>query len=230
MSKQYRVIVITLTVICLVATSLAFYIVIKLPPEQLQAQLKYAGIWAPLLYIVIYVIATILILPSTALNLTGGAIFGPWLGTLWTSIAALVAAIVTFAFTRTIGQQWAKRRLTGNWQALDAELKQGALWYIAAIRLLPIIPYGLVNFAAGLTSIRSKDYVLGTCLGTIPGLLPFVLLGSFGVQAIQTGDILPLLGSLGMIGILILGATWYRRHRQDPTLALRHHDDSPEQE
>ncbi|WP_448562589.1 TVP38/TMEM64 family protein [Trichothermofontia sp.] len=228
MTKSYRGIILVLTVICFAATVLAFYIVIKLPPEQLQAQLKHAGFWAPLFYIVIYVIATVLILPSTALNLTGGAIFGPWLGTLWTGIAALVAAIVTFVFTRTAGQKWVKHRLTGNWQALDAEFKQGGLWYIAAIRLLPIIPYGLVNFAAGLTSISSRDYVIGTCLGTIPGLLPFVLLGSFGVQAIQTGDVLPLLSSLGMIGVLILGAIWYRRHRKDPSLKLRKNQASEE--
>lgn len=183
---------------------------------QMQAWLDRAGAWAPIIYIAVYVVATILVLPSTALNLTGGAIFGPWIGTLWTSIAALIAAIAAFAFTRTIGRRLIEQRLAGRWQALDAEIQQGGIFYMCAIRLLPIIPYGLVNFAAGLTSIRFKDYLLGTALGTVPGILPFVMLGSSGLRALQTGDVLPLMGALALIGLLVGGATWYRRRRAYP--------------
>ncbi|MGA9381574.1 MAG: TVP38/TMEM64 family protein [Phormidium sp.] len=209
-----------LTIICLVATGLAIYLLGGINPEQLQLWLKQAGIWAPIIYIVIYTIATILVMPSTALNLTGGAIFGPWLGTLWTSIGAIVAAVVAFIFARTSGREFVARKLAGKWQAMDAEMQQGGLFYMFAIRLLPIIPYGLVNFAAGLTSIRFRDYLLGTILGTVPGILPFVLLGSSGLQAIRTGDILPLMGALALTGILVGGATWYRRRRRNPKAEL----------
>ena len=206
--------------ICLVATGLAIYLLGGINPEQLQLWLKQAGIWAPIIYIAIYTIATILVMPSTALNLTGGAIFGPWLGTLWTSIGAIVAAIVAFIFARTSGREFVARKLAGKWQAMDAEIQQGGLFYMFAIRLLPIIPYGLVNFAAGLTSIRFRDYLLGTILGTVPGILPFVLLGSSGLQAIRTGDVLPLVGALALTGILVAGATWYRRRRRNPSSEL----------
>ncbi|HEY9300797.1 MAG TPA: TVP38/TMEM64 family protein [Phormidium sp.] len=209
-----------LTIICLVATGLAVYLLGGINPAQLQLWLQKAGIWAPIIYIVIYALATILIIPSTALNLTGGAIFGPWLGTLWTSIGAIVAAIVAFIFARTSGREFVAHRLAGKWQAMDAEMQQGGLFYMFAIRLLPIIPYGLVNFAAGLTSIPFRDYLLGTILGTVPGILPFVLLGSSGLQAIRTGDILPLVGALALTGILVAGATWYRRRRSNPKKAL----------
>ncbi len=190
-------------------------------PKQLQVWLHHAGIWAPIIYIALYTVATLLILPSTALNLTGGAIFGPWLGTLWTTIAAIIAAVVSFAFTRTIGRETITRRLAGRWQAMDAEMRQGGLFYMFAIRLLPIIPYGLVNFAAGLTSIRFRDYLLGTVMGTVPGVLPFVMIGSSGLQAMKTGDVLPLMGALGLTGVLVGGAHWYRRRRQSPQQALR---------
>lgn len=205
-----------LLLFCLIATILVAYGLGGISPQQIQVWLHEAGIWAPIIYILIYSISTILILPSTALNLLGGAIFGPWIGTLWTSIAAIIAAIVAFAFTRTIGRDLIARRLAGRWQALDAELQQGGLFYMFAIRLLPIIPYGLVNFAAGLTSIRFKDYLAGTALGTVPGVLPFVMLGSSGLRALQTGDILPLIGALTLIGFLMAGVTWYRRRRAYP--------------
>jgi uncharacterized membrane protein YdjX (TVP38/TMEM64 family) len=85
-----------------------------------------------------------------------------------------------------------------------------------AIRLVPIMPYGLVNFAAGLTSVTFKDYLIGTVLGTVPGILPFVLLGSSGLKAIRTGEMMPLVGTLALLGMLVAGSTWYRRRRTFP--------------
>ncbi|MEB3219525.1 MAG: TVP38/TMEM64 family protein [Nostocales cyanobacterium 94392] len=202
-----------LTVISCIVTALVMHLLGGIKPEQLQEWLRQVGIWAPVVYIVIYIIATFLMLPSTALNLTGGVIFGLWLGTLWTSIAAITAAVVSFFYSRNFARQVLIKKLARSWQTMDAELHRGGIFYILAIRLLPIIPYGLVNFAAGLTSVSFKDYFIGTVLGTIPGILPFVLLGSSGLKALRTGDILPFMGALGLIGMLVLGATWYRRYR-----------------
>lgn len=210
-----------LTVFCIAVTALAVYILGGIDTAQLQVSLNQLGIWTPIIYIVLYTVATLLILPSTALNLTSGAIFGIWLGTLWTSIAAIIAAIVAFAFTRTVGREMIASKLAGRWQAIDAEMSQGGLFYVFAIRLLPLIPYGLVNFAAGLTSIRFRDYFLGTILGTVPGVLPFVMLGSSGLQALKTGDYLPLMGALGLTGLLVGGSTWYRRRRKSPQKKLQ---------
>lgn len=200
-----------LTFICVVATGVAIYLLEGIDPAQIQTWLKLSGIWTPIIYIVLYVVATVLVLPSTPLNLTGGAIFGPWLGTVWTSLGAIIAAIVSFGFTRTIGREAVVERLAGRWQAMDAEIRQGGLFYIFAIRLVPIMPYGLVNFAAGLTSVSFKDYVLGTTIGTVPGIFPYVMLGSSGLKAMKTGDVWPLITALTLTGILIAGSTWYRR-------------------
>lgn len=205
-----------LVLLCGVATAAALVWSGNLEHDRLQAIVDAAGIWAPIIYMVIYTICTLLVLPSTALNLMGGAIFGAVGGIGWTSIAAIVAAIIGFAIARTVGYGAFSRRLAGRWQAMDAELRQGAVFYMFAIRLVPVLPYGLVNFVAGLTSIRFRDYLLGTALGTVPSVLPFVLLGSSGVQMVQTGDVWPLLVALGLTGLLVGGSTWYRRRRTFP--------------
>lgn len=93
-----------LTVACTVVTVLAIYFISGVDSAQIKQLLQPLGIWTPIVYIVIYVLATVFMLPSTALNLAGGALFGLWWGTLWTSIAAVMAAIATFLFTRTIGR------------------------------------------------------------------------------------------------------------------------------
>ncbi|MBA2750268.1 MAG: TVP38/TMEM64 family protein [Tatlockia sp.] len=209
--SNIKISILVLTIVCFVATGGVIYLLGGIDPVQIQAWLKSAGFWGPIVYIVLYVAATILVLPSTALNLIGGAVFGAVWGTLWTSLGAIIAAIVAFTFTRTVGREAVTKRLGGRWQAMDAEVCRGGLFYMFAIRLVPIMPYGLVNFAAGLTSISFKDYVLGTTIGTVPGILPFVLLGSSGLKALHTGDVLPLVGALALTGILVGGSTWYRR-------------------
>lgn len=202
-----------LIIICALATIGAAYLASKVDAETIQNWLSTLGIWGPIIYILIYTAFTLLILPSTALNLMGGALFGAWLGTLWTTIAAIVAAIIAFWFTRKFNQTRIVHRLNNHLSSLDKELQQGGLFYIAAIRLLPILPYGLVNYIAGLTSIKFRDYFLGTLIGTLPGVLPFVLLGSTGSTALRTGDTLPVLIPLCLIGLLLGGSTWYRHNR-----------------
>lgn len=197
--------------LCLVATALTAYLLAGINPDKIQAWVRNVGVWAPIIYIAIYVVATTLLLPSTALNLSGGAIFGLGIGILWTSIGALIAAVIAFLFTRTIGCDQARKRFSQSWQAMDAEISRGGLFYMFAIRLLPIIPSGVVNFSAGLTSISFKDYFLGTCLGTVPGIFPFVMLGSSGATAIKTGDLFPVLGTLLLLGCLAIATTLYRR-------------------
>lgn len=218
---NFRIGIVLLLVVCITATSLAVYLLGGTDPGQFQAGLVAVGDWAPVIYMMLYIVATVLVLPSTVLNLTGVAIFGPWLGTAWTSISAIIAAVVAFAFTRTVGRKAVAKRLAGRWQAMDAEVRRGGLLYIFAIRLMPIMPYGLVNLAAGLTSISFQDYILGTVLGTVPSVLPFVLLGSSGLQAVYSGNMLPLVGTLALTGALVAGSTWYRHRRAFPSKAVK---------
>jgi len=218
---NFRIAIVLLILVCITATSLTVYLIGEIDPGQFQAGLVAAGDWAPVIYMVLYIVATVLVLPSTVLNLAGGAIFGPWLGTAWTSISAIIAALVAFTFTRTVGRKTVAKRLAGRWQAMDAEVRRGGLFYMFAIRLMPIMPYGLVNLVAGLTSISFQDYILGTVLGTVPSVLPFVLLGSSGLKAIDSGDMLPLAGALALTGILMAGSTWYRHRRTFPSKAVK---------
>ena len=207
--------IIAIALFCIIATILGIYLLGGINQKELQLWLQQMGIWAPIIYILVYSIATICILPSTPLNLTGGAIFGSVWGTVWTSIAAILAAMLSFGFSRTIGRNLVEQRLAGKWQSIDREMHQGGFFYMFAIRLLPLIPYGLVNFAAGLTSIKFRDYFFGTLLGTVPGILPFVMMGA-GLTALKQGDVFPMLIALALTGILVGTATWYRRHNRPP--------------
>jgi len=199
-----------LTLICIFISGIAIFFMGGINPQFLEDSLTKLGIFAPFLYIFLYILATILLLPSTPLNLSGGLIFGFWWGLLWTAIAAIIAAMVSFAYGRFLGRKWVKKRFGIHLQRLDKEIKKGGMGYIFAIRLLPLIPYGIVNFGASLTSVSGKEYLLGTIFGTIPGILPFVMMGA-GISSLEKGDMLTITLSLTLTGLLVGGATYYRK-------------------
>jgi uncharacterized membrane protein YdjX (TVP38/TMEM64 family) len=202
-----------LTLACLGITLVGAYYLGAVDAQILQKWLAGAGIWAPLVYILVYTIGTLLLLPSTPLNLSGGAVFGVVWGTFWTTVGAILAAVISFWFSRTIGRDYVQRRFADRWRLVDREIRGGGIYYVIAVRLLPLLPYGLVNFGAGLTSMRFRDYLVGTLIGTTPGLIPFVMMGS-GLAAVRQGNLWPLTIPSALIGVSVGAATWYRRHRQ----------------
>lgn len=205
-----------LTFVCIVVTVITMYIIADIDADRVKEWLKSWGIWAPIVYILVYTIGTLILLPSTPLNLAGGALFGLWGGTAWSSLGAIFAALLAFSFARTIGRNWVASRLAGQWEAIDADIQRSGLFYLFAVRLLPLLPYGLVNLAAGLTSVTWRDYTLATSVGTVLGLLPFIAIGSAGRDVMQGGSIWGLILALTFVASLIFGATWYRNRRPFP--------------
>jgi uncharacterized membrane protein YdjX (TVP38/TMEM64 family) len=183
--------------------------------QQISELIENSGYIGYLIFIITYVIATLLVLPSTAFNLLGGALFGGVEGLFLTSTAALISAIAAFGLARWLGKDYVERFILKDFDKLNQQLKLGGFFYTFAARLLPLIPYGVVSFAAGLSQIRKQDYILGTLLGTPLGLAPFVWLGSSGVRALSSHDLLPLIISSTVIAVLIAISTWYQQRQTD---------------
>jgi uncharacterized membrane protein YdjX (TVP38/TMEM64 family) len=208
-----RALVLGLTLACLGLTVAGAYWLGSLDRSVLAHWLNQHGWGAPLLYVLVYIIFTFLLLPSTPINLLGGAVFGVFWGTVWTTIGAVLAAVVCFWFSRTLGRNFVQRRFGQRWQQFDREIAAGGLFYMVALRLLPLLPYGLVNFGAGVSRVKFRDYLLGTVIGTTPGLLPFILMGD-GLTDLRRGDLWHFTVASTLVALLLGGATWYRRRKR----------------
>ncbi|APB33872.1 hypothetical protein GlitD10_1549 [Gloeomargarita lithophora Alchichica-D10] len=167
-----------------------------------------AGMWGAGLYIGLYIVTTLALLPTTPLNLAAGLVFGPGWGLLWTVVGALLAAVVGFALARGVGQAWVKRRLAKHWSGLSEYFQRRGAWVLFWVRLLPIFPYGLVNYGAGLVGISWRDYLLTLVPGTLVGVAPVVWLGS-GLGAGRGGW---LWVGLALAGLLWWGGRAWSRH------------------
>lgn len=145
--------------------------------EQLEDLVAAAGVLGPVAFVVAYAALTVLLVPGTAASVAAGVLFGPVWGTVLTVIGATAGASAAFALARRGGRERARRRFGDRAERVDAWLAGRGLGAVLVARLMPIVPFNAFNYAAGLTSIRSRDYVLGTAVGIIPGTIAFVALG-----------------------------------------------------
>ncbi len=133
--------------------------------------------WAPLLVIGIYLIAGLLAFPVTLLIAATAAAFGPFLGFAYAAVGALASAVVTYAVGAVMGRETLKGLIGPRVNRVRQRIARGGVLAIAAIRLVPLAPFTLVNLAAGASDIRLTTYVAGTILGLLPGLLMLSALG-----------------------------------------------------
>jgi phospholipase D1/2 len=138
--------------------------------------------WAPLLVVGIYLVAGLLAFPVTVLIAGTAAAFGPLLGFTYAGIGALASAVVTYAVGAVMGRETLKGLIGPRLNRIRQRIARGGVLAVAAIRLVPLAPFTLVNLAAGASDIRLTTYVAGTILGMLPGLL---LLSALGHQIMR---------------------------------------------
>ena len=147
-----------------------------------------AGAAGPLVFIVAYVAATVLLVPGSVLTLAAGFLFGPALGTAVVSVASTAGAAAAFLVGRYAARPAVERRIAGNprWAAVDAAIGRQGAKVVLLLRLSPLFPFTLLNYALSLTTIEFGPYVLASWAGMLPGTVAYVALGGAGKAAAET--------------------------------------------
>lgn len=138
------------------------------------------GFWGPAIFILIYIVATVFLIPGSLLTLGAGAIFGLALGSVYVSIASTLGATSAFLVGRYFARKWVAAKIEGNekFKAID-EAVAGEGWKIVGLtRLSPAFPFTLLNYAYGLTKVRLRDFFFASWIGMMPGTLMYVYLGA----------------------------------------------------
>lgn len=137
------------------------------------------GPWAPAAFILLYAGVCLALLPAAALTVGAGLIFGPVKGFVLVSAGATLGATLSFLVGRHVARGWVQAKLQGNPKlaALDEAVARAGWKAVFLLRLSPLFPFVLLNYALGLTRVDLKGYVLATWIGMMPGTLAFVFLG-----------------------------------------------------
>ena len=202
----------------LIGSALALYHRDQLQPERLAAWLQHAGPAAPLLFVLVYALGTVLFVPGSLLTLAGGALFGPLLGTLYNLTGATLGATLAFLLARHLAGDWVARRTGGRLARLKTGVEDEGWRFVAFTRLVPLFPFNLLNYALGLTRIPLGPYVLTSALCMAPGALAYTWLGYAGRQALTgaEGAIRNALLALALLAAVALLPRLIKRLRQTP--------------
>lgn len=155
----------------------------QLDVAALEAQIGNLGALAPLAFMVIYALATVLFVPGMVFSLIGGALFGPFWGTLYNLLGASLGATLAFLAARYIASDWVARKSAGRLKQVITGVEAEGWRFVALTRLVPLFPFNLLNYALGLTRIRLAHYVLATLICMAPGAAAYTWLGYAGREA-----------------------------------------------
>lgn len=125
--------------------------------------------WFPLLFILIYVIGVIISFSGLILTVAGGLIFGVIKGTLINVIASNIGASIAFLIGRYLGRDFVEKLVKGKLKSIDDKIEENGFITILRLRLIPIVPFNLLNYASGFSKVKYREYVLGSVIGMFPG-------------------------------------------------------------
>jgi len=179
--KNKKLTISMITLLILVITYFAFFR--GLTPEILRNYIGGFGYLAPFIYILCFTILPIAFFPVPILALAAGLLFGFLPGTIYTLIGAVLNSSIMFLMAKVLAKDAVtnllQRKLPENWSSFlfNLDEKKG-FGIIFILRLIPAMPYNLINYGAGLTSIKFSSYMLATILGILPGTLVFLNIGN----------------------------------------------------
>jgi uncharacterized membrane protein YdjX (TVP38/TMEM64 family) len=183
-----------------------------------------------LVFVALYVLATVCLVPGLILTLAGGAIFGLARGVALVSAGSVLGASAAFFIGRTFAREWTQQRIAAwpRFRALDGALGERGFWIVLLTRLSPLLPFNLLNYAYGVTAVRARDYVAASWLGMLPATVLYVYAGSTAanlaqvlagrVRAGRTGTVLLVVGLAATVAVTAL-VTRVARRRLEHELA-----------
>jgi uncharacterized membrane protein YdjX (TVP38/TMEM64 family) len=148
--------------------------------ENLEAFISGFGAWAPVVYAVVYVVSSPIPFLAPVISAVGGLLFGTLWGMLIVLATATISALIPFTLARQLGRDWVESKVKGK--KIEEYYRQSegekGFTFIVLMRLVPVLPWEVQNYVAGLTQVSVPIFIAGTVLGIIPGSFSLVFLGA----------------------------------------------------
>lgn len=153
-------------------------------PASLDGWLASFGVLGPLVYVILYAIGTVAFVPGSLFALAGGVLFGPVWGSALNLAGATLGASLAFLTARYLAGDWALRKTGSSLKKLVSGVEAEGWRFVAFVRLVPLFPFNLTNYAFGLTRIGFLPYVITSFICMAPGAIAYTWLGYAGREAV----------------------------------------------
>jgi len=206
-----------IAILAAIVILIAVAVLVPLPTAvQLRDWATSVGPWFPLAFLAAHIVVTVFPFPRTVFTLAAGLLFGPYLGVPLAVLASTLSAVIALLLVRAAGWQLSRLIRHPRVDSLDARLRERGWPAIVSMRMIPAVPFSVVNYAAGASAVRVLPYTLATFVGLLPGTAAVVILGDA-----LTGNVSPLLfvvslctASLGIAGLFYEIRAHRRDHRE----------------
>jgi len=171
---------------------------------------------APLGFLALHVAASLVFVPRTLLAIGAGLLFGTTWGILWAELGSLAGAAAGFLLARYISSGFLEAGRAASLRSVLQRVERGGWRAVALLRLIPIMPHSLANYALGLTRVPLAAYALGSLLGQLPLTIAYVELGAAGERLLWNGAgwIEPTLIGFAALLLSLLPSAYFRRRCQ----------------
>ncbi|TVQ37023.1 MAG: TVP38/TMEM64 family protein [Spirochaetaceae bacterium] len=147
------------------------------------------GLWGPVVYVLIYILICVLLIPGSILTLGAGAVFGVVRGSIYTSVGSTLGATIAFLVGRFLLRDWVRQRVESSPRlvAVDEAVGREGAKIVFLLRMSPLVPFSISNYVYGLTRVKTSSYVLASWAGMIPGTVMYVYIGSLARRLAELG-------------------------------------------
>jgi len=147
-------------------------------PEQLRDFIASYKVLAPFVYILLFTFVPLTLFPDSVLAISGGMCFGLFWGFVYTMIGAVCGGTLAFYLSRGIGRKLVKTFSKKEADKLSTIINERGFIIVLMLRLIPLFPFDVISYGAGVSNIKYRDYLLATIVGIIPGVLVFTNIGT----------------------------------------------------
>lgn len=188
--------------------------------DGIEDAVRSTGVAGPLVFIGLYIALTVMLVPGTLLTATGGVLFGVALGTVLSLVSATIAATICFLIGRRLGREQVEQIAGKRVGELDDWIARNGFAAVLYVRLIPLVPFNALNYAAGVSAVDLRSYVAATAVGIIPGTFAYTALGgSFDEPASPA-----FLAAVALIVVLAVAAPIVQRIARRRGLVPAHAD------
>ncbi|CEO04459.1 DedA family protein [[Clostridium] sordellii] len=194
-------ILISIIILLILGTIICKILSINIGVEDIQEYVSSFGRLAPLVYIIMFALVPLTLFPDSILAIGGGMVFGLFKGYIYTLIGALIGATISFYISRKLGRAFVKKLTKEKLDNIEELINSKGFFIVLILRLVPLFPFDIISYGSGLTSIKYKDFLLATIIGTIPGILVFT---NIGAQSVNIGSNSFYISIMGLILLVLL--------------------------
>jgi uncharacterized membrane protein YdjX (TVP38/TMEM64 family) len=192
----------------------------KCSASNIKAYISSFGMLAPVVYIIMFTFVPLTLFPNALLAIASGMVFGVFYGMIYTIIGAVLGAALSFYIARFLGKDIVNKLVRGRGKWFQDGVEKEGFLIVFILRLIPLVPFDIISYGAGLSKIKFKDFLIATTIGIIPGVFVFINLGdkSQNINSLNFVLASALLGALVLVSYFIKKKITFNKLQNDLTV------------